>query len=112
MGFSSQPGFVGFKTQATKGAYLNPGAASPNQGVYVRTRSGSLGGQRDLLIPDPEIGGNRDIPDAQLGPIKFSGDYDCYLRMESFAFFLKNCLGASTPSGTAPTGFLHHITPA
>lgn len=107
MGFSSQAGFVGFKTQAAKGAYLDPGAVAPNQGVFCRTRSGSLGGNRDLLIPDPEIGGNRDIPDAQLGPIAYSGTYDMYWRMEELAFFLKAALGSSTPSGTAATGYTH-----
>lgn len=110
MGYLSQAGFVGFKTQSVKGAYLDPGAVAPNQGVFVRTRSGALGGNRELLVPDPEIGGNRDIPDAQLGPISFSGEYDMYLRMESLAFFLKAVLGNSTPSGSAPTGFTHTST--
>lgn len=112
MGFSSQTGHVGFKTQAAKGAYLSPGAADPNDGIFVRTRSGSLGGNRDLLIPDPEIGGNRDVPDAQLGPIGFSGEYDMYLRMESLAFFLKGALGASATAGALASGFTHTITPA
>lgn len=111
MGFLSQGGFVGFKTQAVKGTYLDPGAVAPNQGVFVRTRSGALGGNRDLLIPDPEIGGNRDVPDAQLGPIAFAGEYDVYMRMEELAFFLKGMLGSSTVTGTAPTGFTHTITP-
>lgn len=110
MGFTSQSGFVGLKTQAAKGTYLNPGAASPNQGVFVRTRSGALGGDRELLIPDPEIGGNRDIPDAQLGPIAFSGEYDMYLRMESLAFFLKAALGNSAPTGSATAGYTHTTT--
>lgn len=112
MGFLSQSGFVGFKTQAVKGTYLDPGAVAPNQGVFVRTRSGALGGNRELLIPDPEIGGNRDVPDAQLGPISFSGEYDAYLRMESLAFFLKAVLGTSTPSGALATGFTHTSTPS
>jgi hypothetical protein len=113
MGFSSQAGHVGLKTQATKGAYLDPGAADPDQGVFMRIRSGALGGNRELLIPDPEIGGNRDIPDAQLGPINFSGEYDFYARMESMATLLKGVLGvAAAPVGTAPTGYLHTITPA
>lgn len=113
MGFSSQSGHVGFKTQTAKGAYLDPGAIAPNQGVFVRTRSGALGGNRELMRPDAEIGGNRDIPDENLGPISYSGEYDMYLRMESLAFFLKACLGtAAAPTGTAPTGFTHVITPA
>src|SRR5690349_6482371 len=113
MGFQSQAGHLGIKTQAVKGTYLDPGAAAPNQGVFVRVRSGAMGGNRDLLIPDPEIGGNRDVPDAQLGPISFSGEYDFYGRMESIATFLKAALGtAAAPVGTVDTGFLHTITPS
>ena len=112
MGFSSQTGHVGFKTQAAKGTYASPGAVAPDEGIFVRTRSGSLGGNRDLLIPDPEIGGNRDVPDAQLGPIAFSGEYDVYLRMESLAFFLKAVFGSAATAGDAGTGFTHTITPA
>lgn len=111
MGFSSQTGHVGFKTQTAKGAYLDPGAVAPNQGVFVRTRSGALGGNRDLMIPDPEIGGNRDIPDAQLGGIAYSGEYDMYLRMEALAFFLKAALGSAAVAGSAATGYTHTITP-
>lgn len=118
MGFLSQSGHVGIKTQASKGVYANPGAVAPNQGVFVRIKSGALGGNRDLMIPDPEIGGNRDVPDAQLGPISFSGEYEMYVRMESAATLLKGALGsASTDAaggsgGTAGShGYLHTITP-
>lgn len=111
MGFSSQPGHVGFKTQASKGVYADPGAVAPNQGVFVRTRGGSLGGNRELMVPDPEIGGNRDVPDAQLGPIAYSGEYDAYLRMESLAFFLKGVLGtAAAPTGGVATGYTHALS--
>ena len=85
MGFLSQSGHIGLKTQATKGVFLDPGAADPNDGVFMYIRSGAMGGDRELLIPDPEIGGNRDIPDAQLGPISYSGEFDFYGRMESMA---------------------------
>lgn len=113
MGFQSQSGHLGIKTQAVKGTFLDPGAVAPNQGVFVRLRSGAMGGNRDLLTPDPEIGGNRDIPDAQLGPISFSGEFDFYGRMESIATFLYGALGIkAAPVGTAPTGYLHTITPA
>jgi hypothetical protein len=112
MGFSSQAGYVGFKTQTTKGLYANPGAVAPDQGVFMRTRSGSLGGNRELLIPDPEIGGNRDIPDAQLGPINFVGEFDFYARMESIATLLKGALGEASSAGAAGTGYTHTITPA
>ena len=109
MGFSSQTGHLGFRTQAVKGTYVDPGAG----GVFIRTRSGGLGGNRDLLIPDPEIGGNRDVPDAQLGPIAYSGDIDLYLRMESLAFLLKASMGGvAAPTGGLATGYTHTITPA
>lgn len=113
MGFSSQTGHLGMKTQAVKGTYLDPGAVAPNQGLFIKTRSGALGGTRELLVPDPEIGGNRDVPDAQLGPMAFSGEFDAYLRMEMLAFLLKGVLGtAAAPTGTAPTGYTHTITPS
>lgn len=96
-----------------KGTYADPGAADPNQGVFCRLRSGSLGGNRDLLIPDPEIGGGRDVPDAQLGPIAFSGEYDMYVRMESLAFFLKAVLGVVETTGPTDTSvYTHVITPS
>jgi len=112
MGFVAQAGHFGLKTQTAKGAYLSPGAVAPNQGVFVYFRSGALGGNRELLIPDPEIGGARDIPDAQLGPISYSGEIDMYCRMESLAFFLRAALGTNAVSGTAATGFTHTLTPA
>jgi hypothetical protein len=107
MSFQSQNGQVGFKTQGTPGAYESPGTG----GVFMRTRSGSIGPSRDLLIPDPEIGGNRDIPDAYLGAVSWSGEYDFYARSESLATLLKAALGqaATDPDGTA---FKHTITPA
>ncbi len=101
MPFSSQPGSVGFRTQGAKGAYADPGAVAPNQGVFVKLTSGSLGGNRDLMIPDPEIGGHRDIPDAALGPVSYSGEFDVYLRPESAAFFLKAVLGSAASAGSA-----------
>lgn len=112
MGFVSQAGHVGIRTQTVKGTYADPGAVAPNQGVFMFTRSGALGGNRELLIPDPEIGGTRDVIDAQLGPIAFSGEYDFYGRMESLATLMKGALGSNVDSGTAPTGFTHTVTPA
>lgn len=76
-------------------------------GVFMRIRSGALGGNRDLLIPDPEIGGNRDISDAQLGPINFTGEYDFYARMESLPTLVQAVMGSSTTTGNAATGYTH-----
>jgi hypothetical protein len=112
MGISSQPGHIGFKTQATKGAYLNPGAVAPNQGVFIYFRSGGLGGNRELMIPDPEVGGSRDIPDANLGPIAYSGSIEFYARMESLATFLRAALGEAATTGDTANGYEHVITPA
>lgn len=112
MGFLSQAGHVGLKTQTAKGAFLDPGAVAPDQGVFMFIRSGALGGNRELMIPDPEIGGTRDIPDAQLGPISYSGEYDFYARMESLATLMAGVLGNVASAGAANTGFTHTITPA
>lgn len=112
MGFVAQSGHVGLKTQTAKGAYLDPGAVAPNQGVFMYIRSGALGGNRELMIPDPEIGGTRDVPDAQLGPISYSGEYDLYARMESIATLLKGALGSASSAGSAGAGYTHTITPA
>lgn len=111
MGFNSQSGHVGFRTQASKGTYADPGAVAPNYGVFMNIRSGALGGNRELMIPDPEIGGHRDVPDAQLGPISYSGEYDFYARMESLAGLMRGVLGNDVVTGTAPTGYTHTHTP-
>src|SRR5687768_5474491 len=112
MGYVAQAGHFGVKTQTAKGTYLSPGAVAPNDGVFVYFRSGGLGGNRELLVPDPEIGGARDIPDAQLGPISYSGEIDMYARMESLATFLRAALGAVTTTGAALSGYEHEVTPA
>lgn len=110
----SQDGYVLVKTQASKGVYANPGAAAPNKGVGVRIRSGALGGTRDLMVPDPEIGGNRDVPDAKLGPIRFEGEYQMYGRLESLATFLQAALANKTDTvstGNANDGYTHTLKP-
>ena len=112
MGLVAQAGHVGIRTQAVKGTFVDPGAAAPNQGVFLYIRSGALGGNRELMIPDPEIGGSRDVPDAQLGPISYSGEYDFYARMESMATLLRGALGtAAAPTGSGLLGYTHSITP-
>lgn len=111
MGFVAQSGSVGFKTQAVKGTFLNPGAVAPNDGVFIFYRSGALGGNRDLMTPDPEIGGSRDIPDAQLGPISYSGEFDMYARMDSLPTFARGVLGTEAVTGTSLLGYTHTITP-
>lgn len=107
MGFSSQPGIVVARTQAAKGTYQ---ADIGTSGVALKLRSGSLVGNRELLIPDAEIGGGRDIPDALLGTINFAGDYEMYARLQSLVTFFKAGLGSAASVTT--TGITTHtVTP-
>lgn len=113
MGYSSQTGQVGFRTQTAKGTYNDPGAAAP-AGVFMRSRSGALGVNRELLIPDPEIGGGRDVSDAYLGAVSFAGEYDFYVRLEALATLLRGVFGASESAAAgADTALVgtHTITP-
>lgn len=108
MGYSSQAGDIAFRTQTAKGVYA---ADLETAGVGVRLRSGSITGSRELLVPDPEIGGNRDTQDALLGPGSFSGDLEFYTRFSSIGTFLKAALGTSATVTT--TGLsTHTITPS
>jgi hypothetical protein len=104
MAFQSQSGQVGLRFQTIKGTYANPGATAPNNGVFMRTRSGAMSGNRELIIPDPEIGGNRDMPDAYLGPVAFSGSFDFYARMKSLSYLL-----GSAPVSTNVTDYTQHV---
>ena len=90
MGYSSQAGAVLLKTQTAKGVFPADFDATA---VGLKVRSGALGANRDLLVPDPEIGGGRDTSDAYLGAISFAGDYEFYARMESIATILGAALG-------------------
>ena len=108
MGYTSQSGQVIFGTQAAKGTPLT---FSDTVGVAMKIRSGSLAPNRELLIPDPEIGGGRDTADAYLGTVSFSGDYDFYVRLESFATLLKGAFGESV-SATATGVNTHTVTPS
>lgn len=108
MGYSSQAGQVLFKTQAAPGV-LDPGLAA--DGVAMKLRSGSLGPNRELLIPDPEIGGGRDVADALLGAVSFSGDYEFYARLESLPTLLRAAFGDA--DSVAATGVnTHTVTPS
>jgi hypothetical protein len=103
MGFQSQSGQVGFGIQSVKGTAV---AATR----FIRLRGGSLGGQRELLIPDPEIGGNRDVPQAYLGPIAYAGSYDFYTRLQSMALLLKGALGTVSSSNVAGSAEVQTVT--
>lgn len=101
MGFGSQSGQVIIRTQAVKGTYQ---ADTGAQGVGIKLRSGSLGTNRDLLIPDPEIGGGRDTTDAYLGAVAWSGDYEFYARVKSVATLFKAGFGAVDAGVVVETG--------
>lgn len=108
MGFSSQAGQVVFRTQAVQGTYQ---ADTSTAGVSMRLRSGSLAPSRELMITDPEIGSGRDVADALLGPVSWSGDYDFYCRVDSFLTLLYAALG--TKGVVTVTGVsTHTLTPS
>jgi hypothetical protein len=110
MGHSSQSGHVILRSQATPGV-LAPDLATA--GVGIKLRSGGLATNRELLIPDAEIGGGRDIADAYLGASSWSGDYEFYPRMNSLATLLKAAFGSvATTHPTDPdTTETHTFTP-
>jgi len=90
MGFSSQAGSVAFRTQSVAATF--PADLNTN-GVIIKTKTGALATNRDLLIPDPEIGGGRDVNDAFLGAAFWSGDYEFYVRPGALGTLLKAAFG-------------------
>ncbi len=101
MGFSSQAGHVAFMTQAVAATFP---ASFGTDAIAMKLRSGSLSANRELLIPDPEIGGGRDIVDAYLGAVVWSGDYEFYCRFNAMMTLLYAALGTKavkSPGGTA-----------
>src|SRR5690606_21862676 len=77
-----------------------------------KLRSGSFGTNRDLLVPDPEIGGGRDTADAYLGAVSWSGDFDFYARTDALATLLYGVLGAAAAPDTEDGVTTHVITPS
>lgn len=107
MGFSSQSGYLAFR-QYGGGATVPVDFATAAR--VFRRKSGTLSANRELLIPDPEIGGNRDIADAYLGAVSFSGDIEMYTRLKEFGTLLYGALGeVSTSTTTGVT--THTVTP-
>lgn len=120
MGFSSQAGHVAFRTQSVFGTFP---ADFDTAAIAMKLKTGSLSANRDLLIPDPEIGGGRDIVDAYLGAVVWSGDYEFYARFNGLMALINAALGtkvAASPGGTsavvtltmtgAPTGGTFTLT--
>ncbi len=108
MGFSSQAGHLVLGTQTQKGTPL---ATLDEDGVAMKLRSGALAPNRELLIPDPEIGGGRDVADAYLGAVSWSGDFEFYARMKALPTLLRGALG-SVNTGTTTGVSTHTITPS
>lgn len=111
MGFTSQSGQVAFRKQTARGTAATDLATA---GVAMRLRSGGLAGNRELLVPDPEIGGGRDVQGALLGTISFAGDFEYYARMDSLTTQLEAALGVGTSEAdsTNTGAHLHTITPS
>jgi hypothetical protein len=97
------------RTQTVLGTY---NADTATAGVGVRLRSGGLGTNRDLLVPDPEIGGGRDVNDAYLGAASWGGDYEFYGRVDALTTMLKAALGTAAAPVTATGLTTHTITPS
>lgn len=108
MGYSSQAGQVILRSQTVQGTY---NADTGTAGIGAKLTSGGLDPNRDLLIPDPEIGGGRDVVDAYLGAVSWGGTYDFYARVDMLSTLLKACLGTVSPVTT--TGITTNtITPS
>lgn len=109
MGYTSQSGNIAFRTQTGRGITATDMATA---GIAVRRRSGSLAGNRELLVPDAEIGGGRDVPDAGLGTSGYSGDIEMYLRFNSILTFLNAALGTTATAVGTSGEQVHTITPS
>lgn len=119
MGFNSQAGSVAFRTQSVAATF--PADFTTNA-IAMKLKTGALSANRDLLIPDPEVGGGRDVVDAFLGGVTFTGDYEFYVRLEGILTLLNSAFGfkAMGPGGVneretltitgAPTGGTFTIT--
>ncbi|QBP30299.1 major tail protein [Gordonia phage Jormungandr] len=109
MGVSSQQGVFALKTQTARGVTATDIGTT---GVAMYRTGGSMTPNRELMIPDAEIGGGRDVPDALLGPISFGGDIEFYTRFTSIGVLLKAALGAPvSAAGTATGTTVHTFTP-
>jgi phosphohistidine swiveling domain-containing protein len=103
-GQSSQAGYVAFMTQPTPDTF--PGSFN-STAIGMKLRSGGIGTNRELMIPDPEIGGGRDVNDAYLGAVSWAGDLEFYGRFNAMLTLLYGALGikyVKTPGGT------NHVT--
>lgn len=120
MGQSSQAGYVAFMTQAAPDTFP---AGFNGSAIGMKLRTGGIGTNRELMIPDPEIGGGRDVADAYLGAVSWGGDLEFYVRFNALLTLLNGALGlkyVKNPGGTshvttltltgAPTGGTFTLT--
>lgn len=107
MGASSQLGHIAFRTQASPAVFPADFATAC---IAMKLKTGALGANRSLLIPDPEIGGGRDIGDAFLGAVTYSGNYDFYVRLVGLMTLLYSALGVHVqgPAGTNDVQTIGH----
>lgn len=112
--YQSQLGQVGFARQSAVGAAATIATAAPTR--WMKLRSSSVGGERDLMIPDPEIqgAGGRDVNKTYLGPVTYSGDYEFYGRSEALPLAIYGVFGGggAVPTGSGTAGYTHVFTPA
>lgn len=106
MGFSSQGGSIILRSQDTPGTLMTD---FDTDGIGMLVRTGSLQANRDLLIPDPEIGGGRDVQNAYLGSAMWNGSYEFYVRMMALKTLLRAAFGVdaapSVTTGVATNSF-------
>ena len=109
MGYTSQAGQLLIVSQPTAGTFNN---AIGTDGIAIKLRSGSFAANRELMVPDPEIGGGRDTSDAYLGGVSWSGDFEFYGRTDAIATLLKGVLGVAAAPVTATGVTTHTFTPS
>lgn len=105
MSYSSQTGHFGARVQDSQGTFKAPT-------FFFKLMSGGLGSNSELLIPDPEIGGSRDIDEAAVGAISYGGTYEFNFRSEDIGILLYGALGNVTVSGLGNGAYKHTFTPA
>lgn len=108
MGFSVQAGHFAVMTEATPGTF--PADFATNSIAMKMKGAGGLAANRELLVPDPEIGGGRDVVDAYLGAVNWAGDYEFYARFNGLMTLLYAALGEKLLTNPGGTGAVHTVT--
>lgn len=108
MGYSVQAGHFAVMTEGTPGTF--PGTFATDAIAMKMKSAGGLAANRELLVPDAEIGGGRDIVDAYLGAVNWSGDYEFYARFNGLLTMLYAALGTKMIANPGGSGAVHTIT--